>query len=93
MRTISHVGIGVRDMKSSLRFYREALGFSLIRDDIHSPPIVPGAWPSESHRRRREVFLRWNGDHGLCNAFLSLNQHEPPAEGFEDFAVSPACSH
>jgi catechol 2,3-dioxygenase-like lactoylglutathione lyase family enzyme len=79
MRTISHVGIGVRDMESSLRFYRDALGLAVIRDEIHSPPNLPGAWADDAQRRRREVFLRWRGDADRGNAFLSLNQHEPPA--------------
>ena len=80
MRFISHVGIGVREMESSLRFYRDALGLSVIRDEIHSPPALPGVWSSNERRRRREVFLRWNGDAEMGNAFLSLNQQDRPAD-------------
>ena len=31
---VSHIAIGVRDMERSLAFYRDTLGFEVVRDEI-----------------------------------------------------------
>lgn len=75
MRLISHVAIGVRDLERSLYFYRDLLGMEVIRDEIFEPPPIDGLYADKTiSRRRREVFLRWQGNKDLDNVFLVLSQ-------------------
>src|SRR5688500_7015566 len=54
-RNISHIAIGVRDMETSLKFYRDVLGLKVSADRIEEFPQAEGEEPA----RRRAVFLRW----------------------------------
>jgi catechol 2,3-dioxygenase-like lactoylglutathione lyase family enzyme len=51
----SHVAVGVRDMESSVSFYRDVVGLDVVRDAEETVP-VEGRPPII----RRAVYLRWN---------------------------------
>ncbi len=78
MGTVSHLGIGVRDLEVALPFYCDLLGMRVVVDREErflSPSTDP---PTEL--ARRAVYLRWaDGDDGQ---FLVLDQHlGSPAPG------------
>jgi catechol 2,3-dioxygenase-like lactoylglutathione lyase family enzyme len=83
MRTtgVSHVAIGVRSMEQSLRFYRDLLGFEVLRDEIQETHgTVLSALYEEPHERRHVVTLYWKKGKG--EGFLVLSEHsDKPVSG------------
>ena len=53
---VSHIAIGVRDMDKSLRFYRDLLGFQVVRDEIQKTrgTVLPALY-RDPHEERRAV--------------------------------------
>jgi catechol 2,3-dioxygenase-like lactoylglutathione lyase family enzyme len=62
-RAFSHLAIGVKDMETSLSFYRDLLGINVDLDRIEN-----GGTP----RERRAVYMRW--EQGPDATFLVLGQ-------------------
>ena len=78
---VSHIAIGVRDMERSLAFYRDLLGFEVVRDEIQetSGSILPALY-KEAHTHRRVASLFWQK--GKDQAFLVLSEHsDKPVSG------------
>ncbi len=78
---VSHIAIGVRDMEKSLKFYRDLLGFQVVRDEIQktSGTVLPALY-KDPHDRRRAVTLYWK--RGKEEAFLVLSEHtDKPVSG------------
>ncbi len=78
---VSHIAVGVRDMDASLRFYRDLLGFELVRDEVQAThgTVLPALY-KEPHAQRRVATLYWKkGQHA---AFLVLSEHsDKPVSG------------
>jgi len=74
IRATSHVAVGVRDMESSLRFYRDAIGLRVKLDTVEE---VPGFAGSEA-LERRAAYLGWS--EGPHESFVVLDQPQsaPP---------------
>jgi catechol 2,3-dioxygenase-like lactoylglutathione lyase family enzyme len=82
---VDHIGITVRDMDASVRFYRDLLGLHMVCDVevSHRPGRAPGIYSSSHSRRRFALFATGSGPN------LALNGHpgdelpgEPiPADG------------
>jgi glyoxylase I family protein len=71
---ISHVGLCVRDLERSLRFYRDIVGLRVTKDEAQD--VSGGFSPHlyhDRHARRRIVYLRY-GD-GNSVPFLALTEH------------------
>lgn len=66
---MSHVAIGVRDMDSSLEFYRDILGLRVTADRLEEFQQGDGQAPA----RRRAVYLRWAD--GPQATYVVLDQH------------------
>ncbi len=78
---VSHIALGVRDMEKALRFYRDLLGFRVVRDEIQETQgtVLPALY-KDPHERRRVVTLRWK--EGKEEAFLVLSEHtDRPVSG------------
>ncbi len=78
---VSHIAVGVRDMDASLGFYRDLLGFEVIRDEVQSTQgtVLPALY-KEPHDQRRVATLYWKK--GPYEAFLVLSEHsDKPASG------------
>ncbi|MGI9624124.1 MAG: VOC family protein [Acidimicrobiales bacterium] len=65
----SHIAVGVRDMDTSLAFYRDVLGMHVSLD---AEEEIPGFGDTEP-MKRRGVYLRWR--EGPDEAFIVLDQH------------------
>jgi lactoylglutathione lyase len=71
---ISHIAICVRDLERSLRFYRDALGLRVDKDELQSTRT--GGLPylyRHRHAQRRVVHLRYGS--GATTPFLVLTEH------------------
>jgi catechol 2,3-dioxygenase-like lactoylglutathione lyase family enzyme len=57
---VSHIAVGVRDMDASLRFYRDLLGFEVVRDEVQATQgtVLPALY-QEPHDQRRVATLYW----------------------------------
>ncbi len=78
---VSHIAIGVRDMERSLAFYRDTLGFEVVRDEVQptAGTVLPALYKTE-HRERRVATLYWERARG--SAFLVLSEHnDKPVSG------------
>ena len=78
---VSHIAIGVRDMDKSLRFYRDLLGFQVVRDEIQKTrgTVLPALY-KDPHEERRAVTLYWK--RGKEEAFIVLSEHtDKPVSG------------
>ncbi len=78
---ISHIAVGVRDMDASLRFYRDLLGFEVVRDEVQATQgtVLPALY-QEPHDQRRVATLYWKK--GPREAFLVLSEHsDKPVSG------------
>ena len=78
---VSHIAVGVRDMDASLRFYRDLLGFEVVRDEVQSTlgTVLPALY-KEPHDQRRVATLYWKK--GPREAFLVLSEHsDKPVSG------------
>ena len=77
---VSHIAIGVRNMERSLAFYRDTLGFEVVRDEIQptAGTVLPALYKSE-HAERRVATLYWQRAKGA--AFLVLSEHNEPVSG------------
>ena len=78
---VSHIAIGVRDMEKSLRFYRDLLGFQVVRDEIQKTrgTVLPALY-KDPHEARRAVTLYWKK--GKEEAFIVLSEHtDKPVSG------------
>ena len=78
---VSHIAVGVRDMDASLRFYRDLLGFEVVRDEVQSTQgtVLPALY-KEPHDQRRVATLYWKK--GPHEAFLVLSEHsDKPVSG------------
>jgi len=78
---ISHIAFGVRDMDRSLAFYRDQLGFEVVRDEVQRTrgTVLPALY-AQPHDQRRVVTLYWRRARG--EAFLVLSEHsDTPARG------------
>jgi len=70
-RNLSHVAIGVRDMDTSVAFYRDVVGLDVTFDDTEEFRDAAG----DVMLRRRGVYLRWASERdGPDAAFLVLDQ-------------------
>ena len=70
-RNLSHVAIGVRDMDTSIAFYRDVVGLEVTFDDTEEFHDAAGA----VMLRRRGVYLRWASERDDPDAaFLVLDQ-------------------
>lgn len=79
MKLASHIAIGVRDIESSLAFYRDVLGMSVIRDAVNEPPADALYDRDVGSTRRREVMLRMGGNEQAGygdNLFLAISQSD-----------------
>lgn len=78
---VSHIAMGVRDMERSLAFYRDSLGFEVVRDEIQptAGTVLPALYKT-AHRERRVATLYWQRAKG--SAFLVLSEHsDKPVSG------------
>ena len=78
---VSHIAIGVRDMARSLAFYRDTLGFEVVRDEVQAThgTVLPALYKT-AHAERRVATLYWNRVKG--GAFLVLSEHaDKPVSG------------
>ena len=78
---VSHIAVGVRDMDASLRFYRDLLGFEVVRDEVQATQgtVLPALY-KEPHDQRRVATLYWKK--GPREAFLVLSEHsDKPVSG------------
>ena len=78
---VSHIAVGVRDMDASLRFYRDLLGFEVVRDEVQATQgtVLPALY-QEPHDQRRVATLYWKK--GPREAFLVLSEHsDKPVSG------------
>ena len=78
---VSHIAVGVRDMDASLGFYRDLLGFEVVRDEVQATQgtVLPALY-QEPHDQRRVATLYWKK--GPYEAFLVLSEHsDKPASG------------
>ena len=78
---VSHIAVGVRNMDASLGFYRDLLGFELVRDEVQSTQgtVLPALYKDE-HAQRRVATLYWKK--GKHEAFLVLSEHsDKPVSG------------
>ena len=78
---VSHIAVGVRDMDASLRFYRDLLGFEVVRDEVQATQgtVLPALY-KEPHDQRRVATLYWKK--GPYEAFLVLSEHsDKPVSG------------
>lgn len=78
---VSHIAVGVRDMDKSLAFYRDLLGFEVVRDEIQETKgsVLPALY-KDSHEQRRVTSLYWK--RGRDEAFLVLSEHsDKPVTG------------
>ena len=68
---VSHIAVGVRDMDASLGFYRDLLGFEVVRDEVQSTQgtVLPALY-KEPHDQRRVATLYWKK--GPHEAFFGL---------------------
>ena len=75
---VSHIAVGVRDMDASLRFYRDLLGFEVVRDEVQATQgtVLPALY-QEPHDQRRVATLYWKK--GPHEAFLVLSEHSGQA--------------
>jgi catechol 2,3-dioxygenase-like lactoylglutathione lyase family enzyme len=65
---VSHIAIGVRDMDTSVAFYRDVLGMTVTLDEIEEF----GDGERFPRTRRRGAYLRW--DHDPHAPFVVLDQ-------------------
>lgn len=80
-RGVSHIAVGVRDMDKSLAFYRDLLGFEVVRDEIQPTrgTVLPALY-KDPHDQRRVATLHWK--RGKDEAFLVLSEHsDKPVSG------------
>jgi catechol 2,3-dioxygenase-like lactoylglutathione lyase family enzyme len=78
---VSHIAIGVRSMDKSLAFYRDQLGFQVVRDEVQKTKgtVLPAVY-KDSHEERRVATLYWK--RGKDEAFLVLSEHnDKPVSG------------
>ena len=78
---VSHIAIGVRDMERSLGFYRDVLGFEVVRDELQPTKgtVLPALYRN-AHDERRVATLYWKRAKG--SAFLVLSEHaDKPVTG------------
>ena len=78
---VSHIAVGVRNMDKSLAFYRDLLGFQVVRDEIQETKgtVLPAVY-KEPHDQRRVATLYWK--RGKDEAFLVLSEHsDKPVSG------------
>ncbi len=78
---VSHIALGVRDMERSLSFYRDTLGFEVVRDEVQPTKgtVLPALYRS-AHAERRVATLYWERAKGA--AFLVLSEHnDKPVSG------------
>ena len=59
---VTHVGVCVRDMAESLRFYRDALGMKVVGEKI-TDITEGGTQRSEERRVGKECRSRWSPSH------------------------------
>lgn len=78
MRAISHVAIGVSDMKRSLPFYRDLLGLKVSLDTEETIKFSSKSGePAEV--KRHAVYMRW--EDGRDATFIVLSQNHPVTDG------------
>jgi catechol 2,3-dioxygenase-like lactoylglutathione lyase family enzyme len=78
---VSHIAVGVRNMDKSLAFYRDQLGFQVVRDEVQKTKgtVLPAVY-KDSHEERRVATLYWK--RGKDEAFLVLSEHnDKPVSG------------
>ena len=70
---VSHIAVGVRDMDASLRFYRDLLGFEVVRDEVQSTQgtVLPALY-QEPHDQRRVATLYWKNGSSTTQIEISL---------------------
>jgi catechol 2,3-dioxygenase-like lactoylglutathione lyase family enzyme len=78
MRAISHVAVGVSDMKRSLPFYRDLLGLKVSLDTEETIKFsAKSGEPAEV--KRHAIYMRWeDGPHAT---FIVLSQNHPVPSG------------
>lgn len=78
LRAVSHIAIGVRDLETSLPFYRDLLGMRVVVD--REERFISPATDPRTEVARRAVYLRWAD--GEDTQFVVLDQHlGAPAQG------------
>jgi catechol 2,3-dioxygenase-like lactoylglutathione lyase family enzyme len=78
MRAISHVAIGVSDMKRSLPFYRDLLGLKISLDTEETIKFsAKSGEPAEV--KRHAIYMRW--EDGQDATFIVLSQNHPNSTG------------
>jgi len=78
---ISHIAIGVTDMETSLRFYRDTLGMTLTIDREENRD-------GERPKHRRACYLRWENRPGATYVVLDQQiEPQPHGEAAELFSV------
>jgi catechol 2,3-dioxygenase-like lactoylglutathione lyase family enzyme len=78
MRAISHVAIGVNDMKRSLPFYRDLLGLKVSLDTEETIKFSSKSGePAEV--KRHAIYMRW--EDGPDATFIVLSQNHPNSTG------------
>ena len=80
-RGVAHIALGVLDMERSLAFYRDVLGFEVVRDEVQPTggTVLPALY-RQSHESRRVATLYWKQGRG--EAFLVLSEHsDKPVSG------------
>lgn len=78
---VSHIAVGVRNMDKSLAFYRDQLGFQVVRDEVQKTKgtVLPAVY-KDAHEERRVATLYWK--RGKDEAFLVLSEHnDKPVTG------------
>src|SRR5947208_15223244 len=89
---VSHIAIGVRDMDKSLRFYRDLLGFQVVRDEIQKTrgTVLPALY-RDPHEARRAVTLYWKK--GKEEAFIVPPSHPKNRAGGERINLDKLLVH
>ena len=74
-RGIAHIAFGVRDMDKSLVFYRDLLGFKVVRDEEQQAEgtVLPALY-RHIHEKRRVTTLYWKAGEG--ESFLVLSEQK-----------------
>lgn len=72
---IAHIAFGVRDMDRSLSFYRDLLGFKVVRDEEQEAEgtVLPALY-KHMHAKRRVTTLYWKV--GVGERFLVLSEQK-----------------
>ena len=67
---VSHVGIGVRDLEKSLKFYRDLLGLVVRSDKVQPIDGMPQLYVNPEKGPRRAVYLHYGS--GQPGGFLVI---------------------